>query len=82
MSRYSDGWTVSEECRINNKVVTYGTELSIRGERGRFKFLKHVINNEHEWIDVMSPNDQFRSFRPDRVKTVHRINRRRDNANL
>lgn len=82
MPRYSDGWIVSEECRINNKVVTYGTELSIRGERGRFKFLKHVINNEYEWIEVMSPNDQFRSFRLNQVKTVHRINRRRDNANL
>jgi hypothetical protein len=82
MSHYTDGWVVSEECRINNKLVTSGTELSIRGERGRFKFLKYVINSEHEWIDVLGPTDQFRSFRIDQVKTVHRINRRRDNANV
>jgi hypothetical protein len=82
MSSYSDNWVVAEECRINNKIITPGTELSFHGERGRFKFLKHVVNEEHEWIDVLGPTDQFRSFRIDQVKTVHRINRRRDNANL
>lgn len=74
---YTDKWIVSEECRINNKIVTPGTELSIRGERGRFKFLKHVINSEHEWIDVLSTTGQFRSFSLDKVKTVHRIKRLR-----
>jgi hypothetical protein len=74
---YTDNWVVSEECRINNKLVTPGAELSIRGERGRFKFLKHVINSEHEWIDVLSSTEQFRSFPLDKVKTVHRIKRLR-----
>ena len=74
---YTNNWIVNEECRINNKIVTPGTELSIRGERGRFKFLKHVINSEHEWIDVLSANNQFRSFPLDKVKTVHRITRMR-----
>jgi hypothetical protein len=77
MVHYTEGWIVSEECRINNKVVTPGTELSIRGERGRFKFLKHVINSEHEWIDVLGTSGQFRSFGIDRVKTVHRIKKMR-----
>lgn len=74
---YTDHWIVSDECRINNKIVTPGTELSVRGERGRFKFLKHVINSEHEWIDVLSSAGQFRSFPLDKVKTVHRIKRLR-----
>jgi hypothetical protein len=77
MMHYTNNWIVSEECRINNKIVTPGTELSIRGERGRFKFLKHVINSEHEWIDVLSSTNQFRSFPRDKVKTVHRIKRLR-----
>jgi hypothetical protein len=77
MMHYTNNWIVSEECRINNKIVTPGTELSIRGERGRFKFLKHVINSEHEWIDVLSSTNQFRSFSLDKVKTVHRIKRLR-----
>jgi len=74
---YTNNWIVNEEFRINNKIVTPGTELSIRGERGRFKFLKHVINSEHEWIDVLSTTGQFRSFPLDKVKTVHRIKRLR-----
>ena len=77
MIHYTDHWIVSEECRINNKVVTPGIELSIRGERGRFKFIKHVINSQHEWIDVLGTNGQFRSFSIDRVKTVHRIKKLR-----
>lgn len=77
MIHYTENWIVSEECRINNKIVTPGTELSIRGERGRFKFLKHVINSDYEWIDVLSATGQFRSFSLDKVKTVHRIKRLR-----
>lgn len=75
---YTDNWIVSDQCKINNKIVTEGTELSVRGERGRFKFIKHVINSEHEWIDVLSVSGQFRSFPIDKVKTVHRIKKRRD----
>lgn len=74
---YTDNWVVSLECRINNKIVAEGTELSIRGERGRFKFLKHVVNSDHEWIDVLGTSGQFRSFAVDRVKTVHRIKKLR-----
>jgi hypothetical protein len=77
MEKYSDDWVVSEECRINNKNVVVGTELSIRGERGRFKFIKHVVNGDHEWIEVLGAGQQFRSFSPDRVKTVHRITKMR-----
>lgn len=74
---YNDHWVVSDECRVNNKIVVEGTELSIRGERGRFKFVKHVINGSYEWIEVLGNDMQFHSFRLDRVKTVHRIKKLR-----
>lgn len=75
--RYSDSWVVSDEWKINNKTVTAGAELSFRGERGRFKFVKHVINGDHEWVEVLGSDMQFHSFRPDKLKTVHRIKKLR-----
>lgn len=74
---YSDNWIVSDECRVNNKIVLKGTEISIRGVKGRFKFVKHVVNGSYEWIEVLGNDMQFHSFRLDRVKTVHRIKKLR-----
>lgn len=67
-------WEIVDELQINGRNVTPGTELKITGERGRFRFIKHVINGEKEWIDVWGgPKgaESIRSFRPDRVKRVH-----------
>jgi hypothetical protein len=74
--------SVHDSIVINGHTVTPGTELSIKGERGRFRFIKHVqrrrpSGEEVEWIDVWGGpkhSPQLRSFRPDRVRTVHRIN--------
>lgn len=74
---YDKAWVVSHECRINNKVITPGTELSIKGQRGRFKFVKHVVNGNYEWIDVVGPGKESRSFGVQDVKTVHRIKKAR-----
>lgn len=70
----NDNWIVSTEIQINGRHVIPGTELKIKGERGRFRFLKHVQTETSEWIDVIGGpkgTDQWRSFYPDRVKTVH-----------
>jgi hypothetical protein len=64
-------WVVSSEMTINGRNVVYGTELSITGERGRFRFLKHTVNGDKEWIDVVDKFKAIRSFKPDRVKRVH-----------
>lgn len=76
-------WTITTEISINGRIVSPGTELSIKGERGRFRFIQHVVNaNGVEWIDVVGGKknyDMFRSFKLDRVKTVHRIARTRKN---
>lgn len=72
-------WIESFELVANGRHVTPGTELRIRGERGRFRFVKHVSRPERgiEWIDVWGGprhHEQLRAFRPDRIRTVHRIN--------
>lgn len=74
-------WVVSDKIQINGRHVTAGTELSITGERGRFKFLKHTKTPTAEWIDVIGgPNNYrtMRSFRPDRVRRVHWKNKMRE----
>ncbi len=62
-----------------------GTELSVRGERGRFKFIHHCTNDRtgEGWITVWGPlsgdgqRAQWRSFDPARVRTVHRLRKTR-----
>jgi hypothetical protein len=71
-------WVISHEMTINGRTVEIGTELSIKGEPGRFRFLKHIKTPTSEWIDVIGGKQQyqrFRSFRTDSVRTVHRLNR-------
>jgi len=75
-------WIVKTEIQINGRNVVPGTELKIAGERGRFRFIKHVDTGEAVWIDVWGGtkgSENWRSFRPDRVKTVHYKNRTTEN---
>jgi hypothetical protein len=67
-------WEIKLEMTINNRHVTKDTELKISGERGRFRFMRHVKNGDIEWIDVYGGKkgaEAFRSFREERVRTVH-----------
>lgn len=77
-------WTVSPTSTINGRDVELGAELSIRGERGRFRFVEHVARADGvEWLNTIggpAGHETFRSFRPSRVRTVHRLNRTRSNA--
>lgn len=77
-----EGWTVSTEYRVNGRVLEPGTEVSITGERGRFRFVRHVINaSGAEWLDVVGGANKvtmYRSFRPERVKRVHRLAKTRE----
>jgi hypothetical protein len=72
----SSHWVISEEWIAHGRKLVKGTELSIRDERGRFQFIRHVYNPklDVEWIDVVGGSKgakQFRSFAPVRIKTVH-----------
>jgi len=69
---------VTDEIQINGRMVSVGTELSIKGESGRFRFMKHVKTETSEWIDVVGGKKGYstcRSFRVSQVKTVHWKNR-------
>ena len=77
--RPNDLWQVSEEIKINGRNVSKGTELKVQGQRGRFRFMKHVITEKgKEWVDVVGgPKgvDQWHSFSPADIKTVHAKNK-------
>ena len=71
------------EATVNGRTLLPSTEVSIRGERGRFRFMnaqttstgKEVLN----FVGGASGHEVFRSFYPERVRTVHRINKTRSN---
>lgn len=74
-----DNWEVKKEIQINGRNVSEGTELKITGERGRFRFIKQVTTEKNTtWIDVFGGPKGYeciRSFKLDRVKTVHSKNK-------
>jgi hypothetical protein len=62
-------WTIATEIQVKGKPVTAGAMLSIKGERGRFKFMRHVTNtrcptedfpNGVEWIDTVGGDYRIR----------------------
>lgn len=85
--RYPDDWEVSTSAQVNGRWLHAGvTEVKIRGERGRFVFLKAVKTRRAYWLDFVggpegkNGHKMWRSFAPDRVKRVHVDQRRRDAA--
>lgn len=72
-------WTISTEMQVHGRYVVPGTELSIQGERGRFRFQRYVLTpNGAAWIDVIGGprgHSHWRCFRPGRIRTVHRLTR-------
>lgn len=75
-------WVENDEFQINGRNIVKGTEVSIRGERGRFRFMKHVKTDTAEWVDVVGGTkgvSMWRSFEVSRVKTVHRKNKTPEN---
>jgi hypothetical protein len=68
------------EITINGRTVTPNTEISIRGESGRFTFRYSLRPDE---VTVWGGDPQYekwRTFKIDRVRTVHRKPRLRKNA--
>lgn len=72
-------WVITEALTANGREIAPGTELSITGEGAtRFVFVRHVERPDGtEWIDVLETYrgtpQAYRSFRPERIKTVHRL---------
>lgn len=79
---YPEEWVVSYEFTANGRKIANGTELSFKNERGRFRFIKHVVNGEKEWLDVRADEKNgyvYRSFSPDSIRRVHYKNKTRAN---
>ena len=71
-------WIIQEEIQVNGRNVIKGTELKIKGERGRFRFSRRVDTGTAIWVDVWGgPKgaECMRSFREERIKTVHYKNK-------
>jgi hypothetical protein len=70
-------WNVADTYVVHGRTLEVGTEFSVKGEPGRFRFEKHVtLDDGREWIDCWGGARKvvmWRSFRPERVKTVHRL---------
>jgi hypothetical protein len=76
-------WIKRDQYVVNRRTLSPGTEVSIRGERGRFRFIQAVETPEGAvWLDFIggpAKAEKWRSFRPDRIRRVHRINKTRAN---
>lgn len=71
-------WEQHLDAVVNGRHLEPGTEVSIRGERGRFRFVKRVTRPERgiEWLDFWggpAKAPHLRSFTADRVRRVHRL---------
>ncbi|QFG08466.1 hypothetical protein SEA_EFRA2_82 [Mycobacterium phage Efra2] len=69
---------------VHGRVLEPGTEVSIRGERGRFRFRSASLTSTGrivcDFIGGPAGHETWRSFYPERIRTVHRLNRTRANA--
>lgn len=68
--------------QANGRWLTPGTEFSVRGESGRFRFLYATVKADGTtWVDAIGGRKgepAWRSFYPEQIKTVHRIARTRE----
>lgn len=72
------GWSINNRAKLHGREVAEGDELTVRGIRGRVRFLRHVTTGAAEWVDVIAPLEGgWRSVRPERVRTVHRTRKLR-----
>jgi hypothetical protein len=68
------------EITINGRTVVPKTEISIRGESGRFTFHYSLRDDEVTVWGGQPQYEKWRTFKIDRVRTVHRKPRLRKNA--
>ncbi|ATN94061.1 hypothetical protein J4U01_gp097 [Mycobacterium phage Kumao] len=68
-----------KEVEVNGKLLTVDTEVSIKGERGRFRFkyARYTKDGRLNLTFVGGPfgYETFRTFYPEKIRRVHRINR-------
>lgn len=69
------------EVKINGQAVMPGTEVSIFNESGRFRFQYASVSSQGllslTFVGGPEKHRTTRSFRPERVRVVHRIEKMR-----
>lgn len=68
-----------ETLKINGRIVEVGTEVSIKGESGRFVFRYRMKNGDLTLWGGRTGHESWRSFRPNRVARVHYKSKTRSN---
>ena len=63
--------TEHETWQVNGRWLSKGTEATISGVRGRCRFIRAVETEKGISLDFYDRLGHWRSFRPERVKTVH-----------
>ena len=70
--------------RVHGRDLHPGTEVSISGERGRFRFIRATTTSTErvvlDFIGGQPGHECWRSFYPERIKSVYRLNRTRRNV--
>lgn len=66
--------TVSDTLKLfRRSEIKQHTQLTVEGIRGKCSFIAYTRKDDgSEWIDILIPNGNSRTVRPDRIKTVHR----------
>ena len=79
----SADWTRRYEYQVHGRYLAVGTEVSIKGESGRFRFQYAIEKPDGTvWLEFIGGRkgcEVFRSFYPERVRRVHRLKRTRAN---
>lgn len=80
---YKPAVEYQEEAVANGRHLTPGMEVSVRGERGRFRFVNAQVTSAGKtvlnFIGGAPGHEAWRAFYPERIRRVHRINRTRVN---
>lgn len=66
--------TYHDAIKVGNLWLRRGQEVSIKGERGRFRFQSMVTTRRGtSWLNVTDHRGGTRSFDVEQIKTIHRV---------
>jgi hypothetical protein len=76
--KYNPNWEVMFEYQHGKDLITPGTEIKFKGQRGSYKFVKFVTNKNtgKKWIDCMS-GGVYNSFYVDTLKGIIKPKKKR-----
>ena len=64
-------WTITDSANVRGRWMRPGTEFSVTGKRGRFRFIRHVSTATSEWVDGFGADQQWHSIHVSRIRVIH-----------